>query len=109
MHGNQDRSEPGAHRRNNLRNDRGDALERETGDGSAAREHWDGTDADADAGFDTTHSDSTRNTRRSTEQRLLTIRAIHEAELTIADVWMRYFSFSGAVAEYEVRDAPDNQ
>lgn len=100
MHGNQDRSEPGAHRRNNLRNDLGDALDRDTEDGSAAREHWDGIDRGV--GLDTADSDSTRNSHRSTEQRLLTTRAIHEAELSITDVWVRYFSFSGSVAEYEV-------
>lgn len=96
MHGNQDRSEPGASRGNNS----GDALDQETGNTSAARERRGGIDAGV--GFDTTDSESTRNTRRSTEQRLLTTRAIHEADLTVADVWVRYFSFSSAVAEYEV-------
>ncbi|MDQ0734768.1 hypothetical protein [Arthrobacter agilis] len=96
MHGEQDHGDPGA----NSQSEPGDALHRETGDDAGARKNRDGNGANASVG--TTNSNSTRNTRRSAEQRLLTTRAIHEAELTIADVWLRYFSFSGAVAEYEV-------
>lgn len=47
-------------------------------------------------------SNSTENTARSREQLLLTNKAIQEAGLGIPAVWLRYFSFSGAVAEYEV-------
>jgi hypothetical protein len=96
MHSNQDRSGPGADRQN----DPGDALQQETGDGAAAGRRSDGVDASA--GIGTANGNSTINTRRSAEQRLLTTKAIHGAELSIADVWLRYFSFSGAVAEYEI-------
>lgn len=44
----------------------------------------------------------TRDSSRSAEQRLLTSRALHEADLTVPEVWLRYFSFSGMVEEYEV-------
>lgn len=46
--------------------------------------------------------DSTRSSIRSAEQRLLTSKAIHESGLDPSEVWLRYFSFSGMVAEYEV-------
>jgi hypothetical protein len=39
---------------------------------------------------------------RGAEQRLLTGRAINEADLAVSEVWLRYFSFSGMVEEYEV-------
>lgn len=45
---------------------------------------------------------STENTARSRDQLLLTNKAIQEAGLDVQGVWLRYFSFSGAVAEYEV-------
>lgn len=47
-------------------------------------------------------ADSTSTSSRGAEQRLLTSRAMHEADLTVPEVWLRYFSFSGVVAEYEV-------
>lgn len=42
------------------------------------------------------------DTARSREQRLLINQAIHGADVGIPEVWLRYFSFSGDVAEYEV-------
>ncbi len=45
---------------------------------------------------------SAGSSRRSAEQRLLTSKAIHEAGVSISEVWLRYFSFSGMVEEYEV-------
>lgn len=90
MHGNQDSGR-----------DPSPDLDQERDD-SPGQEPGVRTSAGAVNGPSSDIGESTASSARSAEQRLLTTRAIHEAELTVEEVWLRYFSFSGAVAEYEV-------